>query len=155
MDFKATEDIDAPRAAVFAALTDFDLIEERLAKKGVNLDRTAAQEGALQGIAWRAEFCLNGKVRSTDVTLRTVEPGERLIFDGAIDGLDTQARIALSDAPGGTTRLAVSAVLKPCTLSARLVVQSLKLARGKVDASFARWVAEYAAELEARLNRVG
>ena len=51
------------------------------------------------------------------------------------------------------TRVAMDLELKPKTLSARLMVQSLKLARANLEKKFRVRMADYAQAIEDRLNR--
>ncbi len=152
MEFHASNDIDAPRAAVFAALTDFDMIEGRVSDMGVAITRQAAEGAALAGMAWQARFKLRGKARIADITLTEATADETLAFDAKVGGLNTRTDIMLTDAPGGGTRVAVSSVLDPQTLSARLIVQSLKLARGRLETRFSDSVAKHTSDLAARLK---
>jgi hypothetical protein len=63
----------------------------------------------------------------------------------------TVGLIALSRA---RTRLTVDLTLEPRTLAGRLIVQSLKLARGNMSKRFRLRVAEYAMDVEERYKRV-
>jgi hypothetical protein len=53
----------------------------------------------------------------------------------------------------GRTRLSVELELKPRSISARLLVQSLKLARANLNKKFHLRMADYARELEDRSKR--
>ncbi len=150
MDFTASVRMSAPRAAVFDALTEFDRLEARAAEQGIAVTRTAAPAG-LVGTGWTARFAMRGKEREAQVTLVEVSRPERLHFTARTGGLETGTVIALADAEDGGTLLEVHAEMQPRTLSARLIVQSLRLARAKMTARFEARVAGYARDLDARL----
>jgi hypothetical protein len=61
--------------------------------------------------------------------------------------------IDLLDLAANRTRIEVHLVAKPKTLAARIYVQTLKLARKKLESSFAKRVAQFAVDLEDRYRR--
>ena len=71
----------------------------------------------------------------------------------ATSGIDGAVVIELVALSVARTRLTVSIDLEPRTLGARLLVQSLKLARGTLQRRFELRVADYASEITARFGR--
>ena len=63
------------------------------------------------------------------------------------DGVRT---MDLLDLGATRTRLEVRLEIKPKTIAARIYVQSLRLARSRVERSFAQRVAQFTAEIEDR-----
>lgn len=153
MQLTATQEIDAPQQAVFDRLSDFDMLEARLAATGVALRATPAPEGALR--SWHVEFVLRGKPREATVVLTTWQPPERMVFEAVSGGLAVSTVVTLLTPEPGRTTLVLSSTLMPQTLSARLLVQSLKLGRAKVEARLAKALGRLAAEIEAKAGHAG
>jgi len=152
MELTAQAEIDAAREKVFAALTDFDMIEEQAKGRGAKVKRTSAEPGA--GMAWDAAFTFREKQRSAQIMLVTCDPPEKMIFHGVSGGLEVDVTLDLRTLSPARTRVDVTTVLVPKTLSARLLVQSLKLAKGGLEAGFDKRIGDAAAWLEARCQNI-
>lgn len=150
MELTAQEDIEAPQERVFDALSDFDTIERQVMSRGVDLTRTAEGPGA--GMAWRAGFSFRGKPREAEITLTRCDPPDRMVFDSTSGGLDVTFTLDVVALSPARSRINVSTVLTPRTLSARLLVQSLKLAKGGMDKRFGKRIADLATGLERRIK---
>ncbi|MDJ0821085.1 MAG: SRPBCC family protein [Paracoccaceae bacterium] len=152
MELSAREDIEAPLDRVFAQLTDFEAIERRALRRGVEIQRTDNLAGPAAGMSWKATFRFRGKTRTADVTLSDFTPPEQLVFDSVTGGLETHTRIECVALSRGRTRISIVTVLQPKTLSARLLVQSLKLAKSSISRKFSNRMAVLAKDLEDRLR---
>lgn len=152
MELTAREDIEAPQERVFAALSDFDLIERQAMRRGAEVIRTAEGPGA--GMAWRVTFQFRGRPRVAEVTLTEFDRPDRMIFRTVSGGLEVDFTLDVVALTPNRTRINVTSVLAPKTLSARLLVQSLKLAKGGMDKRFRKRMAELAGGLESRLRGV-
>lgn len=150
MQLTASEDIEAPLDQVFAALTDFDLIEKQIMRRSIELKRTAGDGQA--GTTWRAVFGFRGKQRAADITLSQCDAPETLVFDAEIGGLSIRNQVDCVALSRTRTRINLESNLSAQTLSARLMVQSLKLAKGGIDKRFRKGAAEYARRVEERLT---
>ncbi len=153
MDFTATEDIEAPLDQVFAEVSDFATIERSIMRHGVELQRKDAGDTPGVGTTWHADFRFRGKKREAVVTLTEYEPPQAMVFRTVSAGLEAQTRMDLVALSRSRTRISVAVDLQPKTLSARLMVQSMKLARGNLTKKFQLRAAEYARMLEDRLKR--
>ncbi|MGR3760582.1 SRPBCC family protein [Roseobacteraceae bacterium NS-SX3] len=153
MQFASKEDIEAPIAGVFGALSDFETFERAAIRRGIEVQRLGDPAAPEQGLAWDTSFNFHGKERALRLTVADYEPVTRLCVGGAGSGLDGQLEIELLALAPRRTRMAVRLSVKPKTLSARLLVQSLKLARGKLDQKFKQRVAGFAKTTEERLTQ--
>lgn len=153
MKFNAKEDIEAPSAFVYAALSDFDGWERAALRRGAEVARCDTPRHEGPGMAWQVGFPFRGKVRQLKVTLARLEPDQRLEFAGEGQALEGGLVVELVELGPKRTRVTVVAELKPRTLPARLFVQSLKFARAKVAKRFSGRVALAAADIEDRYKR--
>lgn len=153
MKLTATEDIEAPLDRVFAEVTNFEMIERQALRRGVDVRRTDTLAGPCEGMTWTANFAFRGKARKATICLSGYRVSEQVVFDNSIGGLDAQFVMDLVALSRTRTRLNVVTELKPTTLSARLLVQSLKLAKGGIDKRFRHRMAGLAKDLENRLKQ--
>lgn len=147
MKFSAREDIDAPIEDVFEAVSDFDAFERRMLRRGVDIRRDEAVPLDQVGACWKANFSWRGRVYDVDAALVSLTPGESYLIESRSNGIECLGGVDLVALSKTRTRLFVSIELKPKSLSARLLVQSLKLAKGKLDRRFKARVHEFAKEL--------
>ncbi|MBW4981586.1 SRPBCC family protein [Mameliella sp. CS4] len=150
MELTAREDIEAPQDRVFAMMADFDTIERQAMRRGLDVTRTGDGPGA--GMAWDVAFQFRGKRRAAAITLTDYQPPERMVFDTLSGGLDIKLTLDVVALSPTRTRINVTTVMAARTLSARLFLQSMKLARGGMDKRFRKRVAELAGEMETRLR---
>ena len=150
MELTAREDIEAPQERVFDMLSDFDTIERQAMRRGTEITRTSDGPGA--GMSWRATFQFRGKRRVAAVTLSEYQAPDRMVFDSVSGGLEMKLTLDVVPLSPTRTRINVTSVLSAKTLSARLFLQSIKLARGGIDKRFRKRVGELAGEMEKRLR---
>lgn len=154
MFLSAKEDIEAPIDHVFALMTDFDPIERAALRRGIDVQRcdTLTEPGA--GMEWQVEFEYRGKMRSMVLTLQEFDSPQSVTFEGVSQGLTGSVSVDLVAMSKTRTRMSVDLELEAKTLSARLVLQSLKLARTKINNAFHLRVANYATDLEGRYRQI-
>lgn len=153
MEFNSKEDIEAPISQVFDVLTDLDALERQALRRGLTVKRKSDAPVPVKGMEWDAGFTFRGKDMSALIRLTEIASPERLAFSGRAGGLETAMKIDLTALSANRTRMSVTADLTPKTLSARLLVQSLKLAKGRVTRKFSVRLAQYAKTVEERAQR--
>jgi len=144
MKFSTREDIDAPIEQVFTAVSDFDAFERRMLRRGIDIRRDEAVPLDQVGACWKAKFSWRGRVYDVDAELMSLTPGESYVIESRSSGIESLGGVDLVALSKTRTRMFVSLDLKPTTLSARLLVQSLKLAKGKLNRKFKARVHEFA-----------
>lgn len=147
------EDIEAPIEHVFREATDFQAFERSVLRRGADVRRTDSLDAPATGLSWHAEFKLRGKLRKLDIELTEHDPpnGFAVGFRGAsVEGISSVDLVALSR---GRTRMSVILTVAALNLSGRLVLQTLKLARGNLDRRFKLRVADFAMDVEDRYKR--
>ena len=144
MKFSAREDIDAPIEQVFEAVSDFDAFERRMLRRGVDIRRDEAVPLDQVGASWKAKIAWRGRVYDVDAMVVDLSPGESYQIESRANGVECLAGVDLVALSKTRTRLFVSLDLKPQTLSARLLMQSLKLAKGNLNRRFKSRVQEFA-----------
>lgn len=153
MELSSKEDIDAPLVDVFAAISDFASFERSAIRRGIEVQRLSEDLTPQPGLAWEIRGEFRGKPREARMELVDYDPSNLIGFMGESPSLKGKGRIELLALSPRRTRLAVTMGVQAKTLSGRLLLQSLKLARSKVNKRFKNRVAEFASLTEERLSR--
>lgn len=152
MKLSTREDIEAPIAYVFSRVSDFAGFERRALRQGVAVTR--APEGAAGlGTIWDITVTFRGRERRVVAQLDVLDPPQLIQIDSRSDGLVARTRIELIALSQTRTRVMVEIDLSAHSLTARLLLQSMKLAKSKMTKRFSARAAEYAATLEDDFRR--
>ncbi len=150
MQFSTRQEIEAPIGFVFEQLTDFVGHERAASRQGVEVERLDQRASAGAGMSWRCLFTLRGKPRRMEITLQEFKPQTVLTFDAESQNLSGDLMVELTELSPGRTRVLVKLDVRPLTLPARLVLQSLRLAKARTRAKFSSRVRGQADEIERR-----
>jgi len=150
MKFSTKEDVEAPIDAVFAMLCDFETFERAAMRRGAEVQRTDNKPVPGVGVGWRSAFNMRGKRRQVDIEMITFEKPSEMAFECTSQGLLTLMSIELVALSKNRIRIMITLDIKPLNLSARLLVQSLKLAKTSLTKKYKLRIAEFAKTLEDR-----
>ena len=154
MEFSSHEDIEAPIDFVFAQVSDFPSLERSALRRGADVQRTDDLTANGPGMTWSASYKFRGKQRKTQLELLHYDPPNGMSFVTRSNAFTGDADVDLVALSRTRTRLTLSFELKPQSLSARLLVQSLKLARGSLSRKMDARVRAFARDLEERYHRI-
>lgn len=154
MKFSTNEDIEAPIDAVFEMLCDFETFERSAMRRGAEVQRVDQLKVPGVGMMWDAVFELRGKRREMQVEMVTFDRPNEITLETTSPGLIGTMSFELIALSRGRTRVKVELEIKPLNLSARLLVQSLKLAKTSLTKKYKLRVAEYAKGMEDRYSRL-
>ncbi|MEL7099945.1 MAG: SRPBCC family protein [Pseudomonadota bacterium] len=150
MKFSTREDVEAPIDATFDMLTDHEGFARQAIRRGAEVQRTDSRAEPGPGMMWDVAFSMRGRRRQLSLQMdrfdRPNEIGLSFVTDG-LTGTFTAECLALSK---NRTRVQIALELSPQNLSARLLVQSLKLAKTSLTKRFKLRVADYAKTMEER-----
>jgi hypothetical protein len=144
MKLTAKTDLEVPADAVYASLMDHQTWEREAVRRGVGVERPSDMPLAGVGAGWRIKARYRGKMRNVLVRINSLTPGQSADF--AIEGQSVDGNVVfdvLALSPR-RSRLRVSIDIRPKTLAARLFLNTLRLAKGRVQA-----------RLETRLGKLG
>ncbi|MDZ4393569.1 SRPBCC family protein [Cypionkella sp.] len=154
MRFATKQDIEAPIADVFQILTDFETWERAAMRRGAEVARTDKLRSTAAGMRWSARFSYRSKPRSMELELTQIEVPTLLRFAAIAPSVEGVASVELMELGGKRTRLHLVLDVTPRSLTARLFLQSLRLARARIDRKFDQRTAQLAGEIEARYRAV-
>lgn len=154
MKLVAKYDIEAPVDFVYRELADYDAWERMAIRRGAEVTRldTLVLGGA--GMTWQVSFPLRGKERNLGIRIARDVPASQIALALTSALFDGEIALDLLDLAAKRTRIEVRLDVKPKTLPAKLYIQTLRLARKKVDRGYAQRVAQLAVELEDRYRRL-
>ncbi len=153
MKLTSRQDIEAPVAFVFAALKDFDAWERAALRRGADVARTDTLRSVMPGLSWLVKFAYRGKERQLALRLTSLEQSTLIGFSGNGASLDGLANFDLMALAARRTRLSVTVDLKPRSIGARLVLQSLRLAKTRINRRFSDRVGQVCSDIESRYRQ--
>ncbi|MEJ6404464.1 SRPBCC family protein [Yoonia sp. 2307UL14-13] len=154
MKFSTREDIEAPIDHVFTTVSDFAAFERRALRHGAEVTRQ--DEGPVKlGSAWDIGFKFRGRDRRMHSTIAEIDPPNQYIILTVSEGMTITGSVDLVALSPGRTRVAVAFDLRAKTLTARLLLQSMKLAKTKLNKRFKARVLEFAEDIEDDYRKAG
>lgn len=153
MQFSTKEDIEAPIDYVFTELSDFHSFERSALRRGADVQRIDNKTSNGPGMAWDISFKLRGKTRDLQMELTEYDPPTGMVFSSRSASMGGTMTVDLVPLSRGRTRMSLDILLQPKNLSAKLLVQSLKLARNNLAKRYKLRIAEFAMDLEDRYKR--
>lgn len=150
MELRGRADIEAPLDFVFEQITNFEKFERLIMRRGADVIRQPGPNPPEIGAKWLVEFRLRGKLRAVNGELAQIDKdsGMRIDIESKnIVGSTTVELVALSKA---RTRMIVVIDVTAKTIPAKLLFQSMRLARKRMKARFKARIAGYGEEIETR-----
>lgn len=153
MKFTTKEDIEAPIAWVFSQLSDFPAFERQAMRRGADVRRidTLARPGI--GSAWDVQFQFRGKDRQLRVEVTGFDAPNGLTVTATSPNLGGNIVADLLPLSRARTRVTIDMTITAHSLPSRLLLQSLKLAKGSLTRKFEAKMADYAREMQDRYGR--
>lgn len=153
MKFSTKEDIEAPIDAVFEMLCEFDQFERAAMRRGADVQRVDTLSEPAKGMQWDAAFTMRGKRREVNIEMEEFNRPTEMRLATVSRGLTGDMSFDLIALSRSRTRLVVTLEVKPLNLSARLLVQSLKLAKTSLTKKYKTRVSDYAKGMEERYHQ--
>jgi hypothetical protein len=132
MKFKVSEDVDAPADITWARFTDFSGVEAEIRGRGADLSRVGNWTDAAAGCGWRGQVTVRGRLRPITSDISAFQAPERCEIRTSVGGMDAVYEMTFLHLRPDMTRVQAVLDLSAQSLSARLALQTLKLARGRV-----------------------
>ena len=150
MDFSSSEDIAAPIDFVFRQITDFAAFERSIMRRGGEVERLKGGDTPVVGAKWRVNFRFRGTERTVIAELTKVDQPNMIRL--GIDSKNINGGLVVELVPlsRARTRFNIKLDIKPKTLAARLLFQSMRLTRQRSVGRFKALVSGFAEDVEAR-----
>ena len=154
MKLTAKTDLEAPVEFVHAYLCDDAAWEREAIRRGIEVERPADMPLTGVGAGWRIRVPFRGRIRDVLLRLDDLVQNQSIAysFEGqALVGTTVMETKAISPR---SSRLKVTIDAKPKTLTARLFLNTLRLARRKVEDRMQKRVDQLGDRIEERYARV-
>jgi carbon monoxide dehydrogenase subunit G len=153
MKLNTRHDLDAPINEVFDALSDTAKWERAATRHQIDMKRTDGATGFADGASWNVKASFRGKAIDAALTVtKHSRPGQMVLL--AKSGLfDADIEIELTELSEKKTRVGLTVEVKPNTLGARIMLQSFKLGKTKIQKKFNHTVKKTLGELGGRLAK--
>lgn len=148
MKLSAHEDITAPIDEVFAGVTDIAAFERAALRRGLSVTRLDGDGAPGVGSHWEVGFDYRGRRRVAQTQITGWNPNHGAIFVTIAEGLRCVGELDLTPLARERTRLHLTLDLRPETFRARLLLQSLRLAKSSLSRRFRSKVSELARQIE-------
>jgi hypothetical protein len=153
MQFTSVQDVNAPLDFVFQQLSDFDSYESYAMRVGADVKRLDKLSEKNAGMCWQIKGDFRGKNREMAVDLEEYRPDNLLRFLVKMSGLEAAVVLESMALTRKQSRIKVTTLLKPKTISARLIVQSAKLAKNSMNRKFNHRFWTFANHIENNYNK--
>lgn len=154
MEFTAREDIDVPIEQAFEMVTDFEVFERSALRRGAEVARLDSLTQPGVGAKWNISFEFRGKAREIALEVTEFDRPNEIALHATAQGIQSDIKVELVALSRTRTRLQFWTGLKANTLSARLLLQSLKLARGTLNTRLAKRMKNLRRDMEDRYTRM-
>lgn len=144
MKFSTQADVQASQEETFAAFSDFHHYARRAKDRGVEVERLDHGHAVGRGLAWRSRFAWNGHAREMRGEIVRFDAPDGFAADLNVGGLEGVLEIEVIPVKAGRSRVRVGLELTPATMSARILLKSLRLAKSRLDDRFAAAVRSHA-----------
>lgn len=153
MKLSTREDIEAPIEAVFRAVSNFDKHERQILRRGADVTRIEDRTPPDAGMKWEVTGQFRGKRRTVTAELMQFDKPNSLACKGHMGGIDGVVLVELLALSPKRTRMTMTIDLSANTVSAKLLLQSLKLAKGSVETRFKTRISGFAEGIGERYKK--
>ncbi|MGR3493556.1 MAG: SRPBCC family protein [Shimia sp.] len=152
MQLNSSQEIAVPASVVFDAITDFEAFERRAESRMTDVQRSDSLTAPGVGMRWSFTFTFRGTARAAQVEITEyIEPTtlQAVITTG---GLRVTADADIVTLGPERSRLNLTVNMASSGIAGKLLLQSLKLARGKIEERVDTALARFARDLEKRAS---
>jgi uncharacterized protein YndB with AHSA1/START domain len=153
MKLTAKTDLEVPASFVFAALVDHASWEREAVRNGAEVERPEGSPLSGQGAAWRVRGHFRGKSRKALIKIEEMVDNRHLVLSIDSPSIEGSSRLEVMVLSPRRSRLRVDVEMKPKTLAARLFINTLRLAKGRVQAKFEKRLGQMATRIKDRYER--
>ncbi|CUH52403.1 SRPBCC family protein [Shimia sp. R11_0] len=154
MELTGREDIDVPIDQAFEMLTDVEVYERAALRRGAEVTRQDSLAKAGVGAKWDIAFEFRGKPREMQLEIISFDSPNEIGMQAKLQGLETDIKVELVALSRTKTRIQFWSGMRAKSLSARLLLQSLKLARGNLNTRLSKRLAALREDLQDRYSRM-
>jgi uncharacterized protein YndB with AHSA1/START domain len=153
MHFSTYNDVQAPIDWVFRQFTDFSTFERQALRRGAAIRRLNPDQTEALGAAWDVRFQFRGKDRQMRAEISRFDPPNGLTMTATSPNLGGMCTVDLVALSRTITRMTIRTDITANSLSARLLLQSLRLAKAALNKRYETTIATFAGGMQDRYLR--
>ncbi len=153
MKLTAKTDLEAPLFFLYACIADTDYWEREAVRRGVAIERPADVPLKRTGAVWLVQVPFRGRLRKFQLRIDSMVQDQSMTFSFEGQSMTGTAQLETKALSARRSRLRVTVEVKPKTLTARLFLNTLRLARRPAEARFEKRLGQLAARIEDRYAR--
>lgn len=154
MKFSIRHDIKAPIDFVFARAIDFDAHAKQALRRGVEVARTDDLDIVAPGMCWDVRFPYRGKLRTIRGELAQMEHPLNILIQSVSGGIEAEFDVEFLPLSKNRTRIKTGLQLLPKSISAKLLIQSLRFSKSSLDQRFEKRAGYFASDIQNRYARL-
>ena len=135
MELSYTSIISVPQAFAYQRATDFEKFEAEGFGKLSKFEPTSTIRAPEVGARWRTSSEFQGRPRRFSLQLFTLEPDSKLVLGNKSEKYDVEAHFSFDIRSEEETEFTFALVAKAQSITARLILQTIQLARGRIEQS--------------------
>lgn len=147
MKFSTRIDADMPAPQLFDRVSDFNRLEQSLIQRGASVSRIDPAKEPGTGIGWDIAFDWRGKERTLRLEVLRFDRPERVTMSGESEALELTIDTTVIALSQTRSRLVYEADIRPRNMRARLMLQTAKLGKARLDRRFDKRIRELVGEL--------
>ncbi|ARO14038.1 hypothetical protein BVG79_00686 [Ketogulonicigenium robustum] len=150
MQFVVNDHVAVGPQTLFDHISDVALLEQMVKRGGASIHRTDGGSGATVGASWMIGVPFRGRTQDVSMKLVEVQAPRLMRIAFASGGVEGEISLVLTPAEGAGTDTVFTMEMGANSLIGRLLLQSLKLARGTISNRIRKRVGNYLHLAEAR-----
>lgn len=136
-------DVAASPEHAWRVFTDVARIETELRARGVEIRRIGGWVAAAEGARWSGSAGIQGKSYPVEAELVALTPPRFCAVEGQVGSLRFCCRLEITPTISGASTLRIDLALSASSLGGKLLLKTITLSRGKLqarmEASLAAW----------------
>ncbi len=132
MKFNFEKPVEVPVDFLFRDVSDFDAAVVAAQNRGIYVQRTDKLSAPGPGMSWNVEMKIRKRPRQFKAKLIEFDDLEKYIMEISTAIFTTNVEVDCVPLTKRKSKLLTTFELKPLNLRGRLLIQSLKLARGRI-----------------------
>ncbi|MBL4806739.1 MAG: hypothetical protein JKY31_05535 [Rhodobacteraceae bacterium] len=137
MKFEYTSTINVPIEFAYARATDFDKFEQEGFGNIDKFEPTGDIRAPEIGAKWKVRAEFQGRQRRFSLALRELSENEAVVFGNGTDKFDVEARFNFVKVDDENTDFLFEINSSAKTITGRLIMQTLQLARSRIERKLA------------------
>lgn len=152
MELTAREDVDVPIEQAFEILTDVEVYERSALRRGAEVARMDSLSFPGVGAKWKVAMTYRGKPREINLEITGFDAPNEIQLKAQVQGIESEIKVELVALSRTRTRIQFWSGMSAKTLTGRLVLQSLKLARSNLNSRLSKRLTVLRTDMEKRFN---